>query len=66
MLFTCTDHDGHYPVGVASIVVAESEAEARQLLGSKLLLEGLKPDAYTLSPVDESRPQAIILANGNY
>lgn len=73
-LFTCTDHNHHYPVGVASVVVARDEDEARILLNLELLSEGLIPDIYcsdkskryTLKEVPLDRPSAQVLCNGNY
>lgn len=67
-LFTCTDHDSHC-IGVASIVVADSEAQARDLLDAALIEQGLKPyelEAYTLTDVDQTTAQAMVLRNGDY
>lgn len=65
-LFTCTNHSGHWPVGVASIVVAGSEPRARELLENALLEERLDQFTFTLQEVDLTIEQAIILNNGNY
>ena len=68
-LFYCTDHDYHWPVGVASVVVAPSIEAARALLDSQLVCRGLKPSAtkpYTLKPIDIAVAQAIVLVDGNY
>lgn len=68
-LWICTDHDHHYPVGCASVVVAETEEAARQLLDRALLAAGLKPSPiypYTLQEVPLGEPQAVILCDGNY
>ena len=65
-LFTCTDHKGHYPVGVASIVLAETEPEAYQMLRDALNDAGLDGDAeFTLTEVYFDK-QVIILHDGNY
>ncbi len=67
-LFTCTDHDSHC-IGVASIVLAESEQQARELLDAALIEQGLKPyelEAYTLTEVDQTTAQAMVLRNGDY
>lgn len=68
-IFVCVDHDGHWPVPVASVVVAESEHDAVQLLDDALLKANLLPSSesrYTLTEVDASSPRAVILSDGNY
>lgn len=66
-LFTCTDHDCHWPVGVASIVVARDEAEARVLLERELAVASLDPkEPFTLKEIDATIPGAYILCDGNY
>jgi hypothetical protein len=68
-LFTCIDHDHVYPVGVASIVVAESEAQARVLLDAALVDRRLEPHAnkpYTLVETTLDTPAAYILRDGDY
>lgn len=66
-VYVCTDHDGHYPVGVCSIVVANSEAQARDLLTLALVahgLDGAKP--FTLRLLQTDKPQAFVLLDGDY
>lgn len=68
-VFVCTDHDYHYPVGVASVIVANDEAKARELLDEALRGRGLfghdrKP--YTLRPINLLSAGALILNDGNY
>lgn len=68
-LFVCTDHDLHYPVGCASVVLAEDEEQARDLLDAQLRKHGLKGHAdepYTLQELDLSTPQAVVLNDGEY
>lgn len=66
-VWTCTDHDTMYPVGGASVVIAENESEARLLLDKELRENGCNPDkGYTLQEVDLSKAQAIVLNNGDY
>jgi len=68
-VFICNDHHGHWAVGSASVVVADNEDEARSLLDAALVADGLKPSAlypYTLRLLDQSRPAAVILVNGEY
>ena len=65
-VYTCTDHDGYWPVGAASIVVAENEEEARTLLREKLVSMDLDPDGFTLQVLDTSTPKAVVLRDGDY
>jgi len=68
-IFICTDHAAFNPVGGASVVLAESEAEAGKLLDTMLRLRGL-PDSgshrYSLTEVAADRAQAVILRDGEY
>ena len=66
-VFYCTDHDGHWPVGVASIVVAPNVETARSALSRRLTengLDGNKP--FTLTELDTSKAQILILRSGDY
>lgn len=66
-IYICTDHDGHYPVGVCSVIVAHSETEARGLLKKELHEHGLdehKP--FTLRRLSMDNPKAFVLLNGDY
>lgn len=68
-VYVCTDHDGYYPVGVASVVIAPTEDVARQLLDTKLGELGLKGSdemPYTLRLIEAGLPHAVILNDGNY
>jgi hypothetical protein len=66
-LFTCTDHDSFYPVGVSSIILADSKEEAAWQLSIALGLRGLEPEkGFTLEEVDLTVRTAIILNDGNY
>ena len=66
-LYVCTDHDGHYPVGVCSIVVAASEAEARDLLVPELRSHGLDPNKpFSLRLINMEKPRAFVLLDGDY
>lgn len=65
-VYTSTDHDGHW-VGVASVVVASNEEEARSLLVAKLRthgLDGAKP--FTLRRINIDQPRAFVLQDGDY
>lgn len=66
-VFTCTDHAGHWPVGVASVIVANDAAEAKSLLDAELVRHGLDPhEPYTLAEMDMSKSSAPILCDGDY
>lgn len=65
-LWVCTDHDCHYPVGCASIVLADYETTARELLDAALIQHGLKPDNYTLTEIPLDQPRALVLNDGDY
>ncbi len=68
-VYVCTNHDCHYPVGVASIIVAATEADAIELLDEQLRNRGLrghKEYPYTLTQIYTIVPQAIVLQDGNY
>ncbi|MGE3150892.1 MAG: hypothetical protein AB7K04_17735 [Pseudorhodoplanes sp.] len=66
-VYTCVDHDGHYPVGVSSVVVADTEEDARALLSAALTehgLDGRRP--FTLRRISTDDPRAFILQDGDY
>ena len=68
-VWTCDDHDGFYPVGTASVVVASTEDEARALLDAQLVAEGLESSVqapYTLERLPLSSPRAVVIQNGDY
>ena len=68
-VYTCTDHDGHWPVGVASVIVARDKRHARRLLNKALAKDGLAGFgelSYTLQALDLGTAAATILNNGNY
>ena len=68
-LFICLNHDGYYPVGISSIIVAKNKKIAIQLLDRKLIENGLKPykdHKYTLQELDLKHAKATILHNGDY
>lgn len=64
-VFTSTDHPGKYPVPVASVVIAESEGQARALLSEALAARGL-PGPFTLVEIDTNRQAAHVLSDGDY
>lgn len=65
-VFTCTDHSTHWPVGGASVVVAESEAQARYLLEKELRVRGLDPNEFTLKEIALDIPLVVVLRDGDY
>lgn len=65
-LYTCTDHEGHYPVGTASIVIADDICEAKQLLLRELSKIGIDEPDLSLEEVTLNKKQAIILNDGDY
>jgi len=68
-IYVCTNHDGFFPVGVASVVVANDEDEARNLLDTALHVHGLDPEKkprYTLRKINSTEPRAFILLDGDY
>lgn len=75
-VYTCTDHAAFY-VGGASVIVAETELQAYELLRAALIAEGLENLVLvrertgghampTFQLLDTTRAQAIVLKNGDY
>ena len=60
-----TDFEGQWPVGTSAVVVAESPEQAELLLTDKLAAIGL---AYrgTMTEIDMTTPNAVILQDGDY
>lgn len=65
-LFTCNDHHGHWPVPTASVVIAESEEEARTMLTKELESRGIRVYDFTLIEIDLNEKQTIVLSDGEY
>ena len=65
-VYICTDHDGHSPVGVASVIVAMNEGQADVLLASELIKCGLDPVKFTLQELDTATPAVHVLQDGEY
>lgn len=63
-VWVSTDHDGHWRSG-ASVMVAQSEMEARVVLSEALDRTGLSADAFTLRAVPLDRPLALVLVDGD-
>ncbi len=67
-VWTNTKFDGHWPVGVAAVVVADTAIQAATLLNDELQKRGLKRTAQAeqFARVPTSRPLAVVLSDGNY
>ena len=66
-LYVCTDHDSHYGVGGASVVVASSEHEAMELLRAEIVSHGLDGNRpFTLQRIQTEKPQALVLCDGDH
>lgn len=65
-LFTCNDHHGHWPVPTASVVIAESEEEARTMLTQELESRGIEVFDFTLVEIAPNKRQVVVLSDGEY
>jgi hypothetical protein len=66
-IYVCTDHDGHWPVGVCSVIVAFTEESAREMLKDELRDHGLDPEKpFTLRQLNLTNPKAFVLLDGEY
>ncbi len=67
-VWICTDHDTHWPVGGASVVVAGTKNQARAYLIEALREHGLhQPDGdFTLEELKLDTPHALVLCDGEY
>jgi nicotinate-nucleotide pyrophosphorylase len=65
-VFYSNDFKGHYPVGTAAIVVAESESAAMVYLEEACKRCGLKGFDGTLTELDTEVRAAFILNDGDY
>lgn len=73
-VYACRYHAGHW-VGTASVIVAETELQAYELLRAELIKHGLESEILrnekrgempTLQLLDITNPRAIVLQNGDY
>ncbi len=68
-VFSNTDFAGHWPMGTSAVVVAETREDAAKILDSALRIAQLfQPpiNPESMVEIDQSKPQAIILQNGDY
>lgn len=59
-------HAGYWPVGAASVVVATSEDEARELLTAELVARKIEPVVFTLVELNTAERAVSVLLDGNY
>ena len=67
-VYYCKSFTGRYPVGTAAIILANNIVEAKKLLEIELTNHGLEQEiSYSqIMEIDRSRPQALILNDGDY
>lgn len=67
-VWTNTEFKGHYPVGTAAAVVADTAREAAALLNAELKEHGLEASATADQFVELSTAMAhaVVLCDGNY
>jgi hypothetical protein len=68
-VYTCTEFQGHYPVGTAAVIVASSRKEAKEKLEKALFdhfgaIQVVKES--DLVQISASKAAAHILLDGNY
>lgn len=66
-VFTCIDHQDIWPVGVASVIIANDEAQAKELLVAELVnYRIIQTEPFTLQELDLTVAKAVVLQNGEY
>lgn len=66
-VFTCSDFSGHYPVGVAAVLVGESEEDVREEFAAILAGVGLRLRGdETFIELDTTRQNVRVLCDGDY
>lgn len=69
-IWTCNNHVGQWPVPTASVIVAETEEEARKLM--REMLEELdlgtrrEVDSFDLVELDVTIAHVVVLSDGDY
>lgn len=63
--FVSIDFTGHWPVGVAAIIIANDADEATALITLELKEHGLQFDG-SLREINTQSPKAFVLLNGEY
>ena len=67
-IYTSTDFKGHWPVGVAAVVIAKDKRQAVRLLKASLKEVGLEQEIFAknLDLISADDPKAILLCDGTY
>ena len=66
-VFVCNDHEGLWPVPTASIVIAENEGQAFDMLQKELKEKhGIDDDCFTLTEINTNEKSVKVLSNGDY
>ena len=67
-VFTNTAFEGHYPVGVAAVIIAKNKHDAAILLSNALFDAGLDPNitSENMIEINSNEEHAVILCDGNY
>jgi hypothetical protein len=66
-LWTTTEFTGHYPVGTAAVVVAETVEQAFELMREQLKRHSLDhTQGFGMREIPATEPAAYILCDGNY
>ena len=69
-VFTHTGFRGYYPVGTSAVIVARDRGHAKRLLlaalPDELKAENQDLDISLFEEVDTSKPNAVILQDGDY
>jgi hypothetical protein len=67
-VWTIKGFEGHWPVGTAAVVVAETAADAARELNRELQAIGLSGNVqpHELRALDTTSPGAVVLCDGDY
>jgi hypothetical protein len=65
-VYAITGFAGHWPVGTAAVVLAESREEAAGLLADALERQGLSQKIDSADFIELSTKQALVLCDGDY
>lgn len=66
-VYICSDHDVHFVRFSASVVIANSEDEARAMLRAELISAKLNPDAaFTLEQIPLDEAKVLVFQSGDY
>lgn len=68
--WTCRGFTGHWPIGTAAVVYAETREQAAELRNNELNTCGLPgnvvPENMIKFPPDTQHPAVLVLCDGNY